>query len=80
MVHSVAVTTLMTLAYSGWLSKREAMLTQVVADGVAVASSVMSRIVVPSGEKLAIPLNFKKTSISRGMTIRRRKATSGTRL
>ena len=80
MVQSVAVTTLITLAYSGWLSKREAMLTQVVAEGVAVASSVMSKIVSPSGDKLAKPLYFKKTSTISGITIKRRKATRGTRL
>ena len=79
-VHRVAVTTLITLAYSGWLSKREAMLTHVVAEGVAVASRVMSKIVSPSGEKLAKPLYFTKTSTISGITIKRRKATRGTRL
>ena len=48
-VHRVAVTTLITLAYSGWLSKREAMLTQVVAEGVAVAKRVMSKMVFAIG-------------------------------
>ena len=80
MVHNVAVTTLMTLAYSGWLSNSEAMLTQVVADGVAVAKSVINKIVSPSGEKLARPLYFKNTSTISGITIKRKKATKGTRL
>ena len=56
------------------------MLTQVVAEGVAVAKRVMSKMVSPSGEKLAKPLYFKKTSTMRGITIRRKKATRGTRL
>ena len=79
-VHKVAVTTLITLAYSGWLSNSEAMLTQVVAEGVAVAKRVISRIVSPSGEKLARPLYFRNTSTISGITMRRKKATRGTRL
>ena len=79
-VHKVAVTTLITLAYSGWLSNSEAMLTQVVAEGVAVAKSVISKIVSPSGEKLAKPLYFKNTKTISGITMRRKKATRGTRL
>ena len=79
-VHKVAVTTLITLAYSGWLSNSEAMLTQVVAEGVAVAHSVISKIVSPSGEKLAKPLYFKNTKTISGITIKRKKATRGTRL
>lgn len=79
-VHKVAVTTLMTLAYSGWLSNREAILTQVVAEGVAVANRVISKIVLPSGERVAKPLYLTKTKMMSGIIISRKNATRGTRL
>ena len=64
-MYKAAVTTLMTLAYSGWLSNKDAMLTQVVAEGVAVAKRVISKMVLPSGEKAGKPLYFTKAKMMR---------------